>query len=352
MSKHFNDRKPRTTGFLLFALREISLLVVGILVALYVNNWNEARKQQVQFEALLQQFYNAIFRDNELLLNTSRLTSNQITIIDSLILGAVGTPINSLPWLYHDLSQNHLLFNPESLELRPFLNYKSGNQQQNLIIKQLLSYGKTGSLTSKSDIHNELRTILIKKGIPAPELFPIGLAASYISREPPPFYSKNQAMHSHQLLSNEAFRSLLISLKSEKVSKLRTVTTEIENGRSIIQSIRNFYPEVKLGYEDMGIIGDALESGWQRSTPMTCTDPGQGIWEVDISLKTGRIKFRDRNTWKDNWGSFFNGRATLTGPLTREGSDILVEAGFYHVQINIMEGSYELKKLDYASAND
>ncbi len=36
----------KTTKYLLYAFGEILLVVIGILIALQVNNWNEGRKQR------------------------------------------------------------------------------------------------------------------------------------------------------------------------------------------------------------------------------------------------------------------------------------------------------------------
>ncbi len=36
-----------------YAIGEIVLVVVGILIALYINNWNEQRKEQQKFNSIL-----------------------------------------------------------------------------------------------------------------------------------------------------------------------------------------------------------------------------------------------------------------------------------------------------------
>ena len=50
--KLMEQNKVRT--YLLYAVGEILLVVIGILIALQVNNWNEARKEHQQYLALLE----------------------------------------------------------------------------------------------------------------------------------------------------------------------------------------------------------------------------------------------------------------------------------------------------------
>lgn len=53
--------------YLLYAFGEIFLVVVGILIALQVNNWNETRKHKIQEKALLTELRNTIISDYEIL---------------------------------------------------------------------------------------------------------------------------------------------------------------------------------------------------------------------------------------------------------------------------------------------
>jgi len=51
--------------YLLYALGEIILVVIGILIALQINNWNEERKNKIQELKILRNFKNVILEDLE-----------------------------------------------------------------------------------------------------------------------------------------------------------------------------------------------------------------------------------------------------------------------------------------------
>jgi len=68
-----------------------------------------------------------------------------------------------------------------------------------------------------------------------------------------------------------------------------------------------------------------------------------GIWELDIALKNGTVKFRSRDSWNKNWG----GNTFPNGNTVFRGYDIPVKAGNYHVILNLFENTYTfIKKED------
>jgi hypothetical protein len=74
-------QQNRVTRYLVYALGEIILVVIGILIALQVNNWNEAKNNEKRFTKILQEISKDAQRDfiRALNINTSELK------VDSLI---------------------------------------------------------------------------------------------------------------------------------------------------------------------------------------------------------------------------------------------------------------------------
>ena len=57
----------QTRKYLLYAIGEIALVVIGILIALQINNWNEWKKDRVQEQEILTELKNTMEVNSELL---------------------------------------------------------------------------------------------------------------------------------------------------------------------------------------------------------------------------------------------------------------------------------------------
>jgi len=58
--RHIRQRllsESKFSKYLLYAIGEIILVVMGILIALQINNWNEGRKERIQEQVLLEQLH-------------------------------------------------------------------------------------------------------------------------------------------------------------------------------------------------------------------------------------------------------------------------------------------------------
>ena len=101
-------------------------------------------------------------------------------------------------------------------------------------------------------------------------------------------------------------------------------------------------PEVRMLYEDIGILGTATIANWNYSIPMTKTGENDEIWEIELELTEGAVKFRSRNSWTQNWGgqSFPEGKAEYFGP------DINVEPGNYKVRLDLNKETYRFIEID------
>ena len=98
----YNLMEQNKTGkYLKYAIGEIVLVVIGILIALSINNWNENRKEmQVQLQLLKELQYAAI-EDSERGKRQLRANKNTLNSVE-IILNQLE---NNLP--YHDSLANH-----------------------------------------------------------------------------------------------------------------------------------------------------------------------------------------------------------------------------------------------------
>ena len=107
--------------------------------------------------------------------------------------------------------------------------------------------------------------------------------------------------------------------------------------------IKNFYPNVKLLYQNLGIVGNATKfKNYQDNIPLNLINPELSIWEGTVKLNEGSVKFREGNSWLANWGGDFfpNGKAKWFG------ENITVKSGYYHITVNLTEKSYHFELLN------
>jgi len=89
--------------YLLYAIGEIALVVIGILIALQINNWNEFRKDRVKEREVLVDVVSDLERNCENLTNvieSNNACDRAADLIISMIHGDP-SPTDSLPKLFH-----------------------------------------------------------------------------------------------------------------------------------------------------------------------------------------------------------------------------------------------------------
>jgi len=68
-----------------YAFGEVALIMIGIFMALQLNNWNENRKQEAQFKVTLEQLYSSMTYDVQKIEEHITLTSRQIESMDFIL---------------------------------------------------------------------------------------------------------------------------------------------------------------------------------------------------------------------------------------------------------------------------
>lgn len=144
--KLLEQNKIRT--YILYALGEIALVMIGILLALQVNNWNESRKAEivsdntlVSLKVELEENRSQIFQANSFnkrILSESELYMNNELDLDSLninpgrvfLLTSYANVIIEMPVLNRELSSESLISGQDSLKgkLREIKSYYQMSQ--------------------------------------------------------------------------------------------------------------------------------------------------------------------------------------------------------------------------------
>jgi len=81
--------ESRFGRYFFYALGEIVLVVIGILIALQVNNWNQERKDRKEGELIKQNIYEEFVKNQELI-NESRKLNEDALSANRLMINLVG----------------------------------------------------------------------------------------------------------------------------------------------------------------------------------------------------------------------------------------------------------------------
>ena len=85
----------RNTNYFKYALGEIILVVIGILIALQVNNWNQERKDLKEGRLIKQNIYEEFIKNQELL-NASRKSNEEALSSGKLLVSLAGADRSEL----------------------------------------------------------------------------------------------------------------------------------------------------------------------------------------------------------------------------------------------------------------
>tara|TARA_R110000851_G_scaffold7469_1_gene28922 strand:+ start:13405 stop:14148 length:744 start_codon:yes stop_codon:yes gene_type:complete len=116
----------KTTKYLKYAIGEIILVVIGILIALSINNWNQNRLDSLERKALITKLH-VEFKENKKAINNYRMAEEQAMNSSIALMNLIGLPEEEL--LKHNLDS--LLFQSFPSNEIAFANNAVNNILQN-----------------------------------------------------------------------------------------------------------------------------------------------------------------------------------------------------------------------------
>ncbi|MEZ4791996.1 MAG: DUF6090 family protein [Gelidibacter sp.] len=330
----------KTTRYLKYAIGEVILIMLGIFMALQLQNWNEKRKQEAEFKVTLEQLYNSIDKDISKSENTIHYLSKQGQLIQAIMSDTDSIPRDKLiPVLFYLDSQPPEYMRSESAYQFSLLKPNPHNSIHNEISKQISSYVDSNStFLIKNNSNPIISEYLTKHGISKVYLqFGYAQINNFTDYDGD-YYTDDDINKVLELLKTEDLKNILKETLSYKQHSYFQYNLGIQDGVSMQNMIKAYYPTVKLLYKDLGIIGNAI-GGWAHSVPMTLVDPNNCVWQIETTLKDGFIKFRSRDSWTENWG-----KTGFTNKALYSGDNIPVTAGTYKITLNLSEKTYEFTK--------
>ncbi|MEM6724366.1 MAG: hypothetical protein AAF598_10035 [Bacteroidota bacterium] len=331
-------------AYFIYAFGEILLIVIGILIALQVSNWNESRKSEDQFKAILEQIYTVLDQDIDRVVLYTNGISEQINFIDSIQIQPTSIDPALLPHLlyYIDLDPDHL--RSEVSNQLDYLEFNPESLDQSNLNKTLVSYGNSNEALFLTNWTSTV-PILKKANLPIPAMEFGYSTLNNLENIDRSFFNAAEIETTQNLLANEQLQQALKSTRSKKELDITLLSLHLSLARTCQNAITDYYPKVKLLYSEIGVVGEAtVNNNWTDNIPLTRTDPSGFIWEGELRLNDGFVKFREGNNWNFNWG----GNAFPNGASLSYGKNIQVQAGDYRVVFDLWNKTYQFTRKNAA----
>jgi hypothetical protein len=340
----------KTGKYFKYAIGEIVLVVVGILIALSINNWNEERKAKRDFEFGLKEVYTRIQVNYFDLLASRERIGLQLTYIDSLLNYPDLIDPSDIPGMIQ--LQDYMGLTAEQNEdnmFKPFLQLNINDELQNELAKSLGGghiYGNYLESNQSFNFSNTQVSIhlfehLRLHNIPIRLMDKAPVFNTFIAEPNLNFYSIDELRSARKLLDDRSFIADLKSIRNIKNKFLRDIHESINIFTSTLDFLDNNYPNSKDYIEEMEIIGSGIpSSNWAIGNPMN--KKTEGVFEIELELISGEIKFRTDKNYTYDWG----GAQTNVKNLAFKGTNIPVTEGLYKIMIDINNNQYSIKSVE------
>ena len=350
-----------------YAIGEIFLVVIGILIALQINTWNEDRKANNAFEFSLKQLHKELMMDY--LMNTSITDAYmaQFNLIDSIQRYPDNFKKENFPYVLQSLDFSFLTKKMQRLNLdfrKSLVLFKRNDDFQNKLSTLLLKYiNDDQHITNVAGIFKDQPTLkeqpildkyLEEFHIPFRNFTPgnslsyfynLGQERGYLEineLSESYTYKPENIEEMYSLLNRNDFQADLQTLKNNKMNAIGLFEVQTVTAKSLLDLIEDKISETKFGFDMMHIVGTGTEhANWFNDVPLTPVDDSGLIWELETILNDGYIKFRTDDLWTFNWGRAYSN----PNELLFDGPDFKVSKGVYKITLNLKDSSYEFKRL-------
>ncbi|PKP13035.1 MAG: hypothetical protein CVU08_07500 [Bacteroidetes bacterium HGW-Bacteroidetes-3] len=337
----------KTANYLKYAIGEIVLVVIGILIALQINNWNEKNKAKKEFEFGLKQVYSQIPAGHYDLSTTEERLGIQLSYIDSILNYPDSLDPEMIPGVIQLLDYSGISATNNFQELlQPYLKLNPNDEAQNELAKSLRRFLTSNNTNSTFNFDSTNAPYLFYEYVKKYNIPLRFLGAAVSSKEfvkPPSnnFYSQENKDSAKQLINDPAFIADVKSIQLIKKNFLKSIPDYLNNGELTLAFLGKNYPNSIIKIQKMELIGTGIPNGnWAFGFPMKLID--DGVFELQTQLVDGEIKFRTDSDWTFDWGRSQN----HVEKLVFKGSNIPVKKGLYKITLNILSNKYKIKKVD------
>lgn len=218
-------REKRLLDYLKYALGEIVLVVLGILIALSINNWNQERIQQIQTCELLSSMESDLREDIKFFEEHEQFYSSQISNSKKLLM-------DSIP---HDMNTDSIYMSLLLWTVNLQENFQSFNKINNLGISHLLDSDELDSAIAEYYIQQlHAARGLMNWDVDQTEQFNEFWNSSLNMELPDPFVQQNDMPYSQ---SEEVRRAEIIRVL-RSIEGRKTLRSSINNKKAIVAILK------------------------------------------------------------------------------------------------------------------
>ncbi|NAS13861.1 DUF6090 family protein [Poritiphilus flavus] len=230
--------------YLLYALGEIFLVVIGILIALQLNNWNESRIDRKKERQVVQNIYTELDQNLEysqnILAEIEKRTLSATTLMEH-----TSREVQTITASTFDSIMIQAFLFPPYTPIKADLERVLGSEQIDLITSTELQYRLSDYKTSIDEAalyyryaEDDFKLLILPyfmKNYPLKTLL-----LEYGLKVPP---SRHKTLHTDLLASRE-FENILSVIFADSVGQLQVINANLNLIQSIKDLIENQYPSV------------------------------------------------------------------------------------------------------------
>lgn len=330
--------------YLLYASGEIILVVIGILVALGINNRNQRSIRNDQFKLTLDQVYTNLKCDLDVAIWDLERVKEQGIICDSLFNNQLELEdlqlLKTLHYLDWYPGSGFLVSNFDyyvgQLQYSPDETSKSSLVFHISAFYNLMHNGFTTDYNLAKD--KFLSPLLTKHNIPvAGKVNLLNIIA--VDSTQLPLISQDMLENLKTLTTKVEYYSALASTANRIQQLAGLIGFRIEEINSLMNMIQIFEPNVKFSFDQIEIIGSGLIHKEKDSGMMIYNDQ-YNTWNITTELRKGGIKFSSSYATYLTWGK----DKVYNETIKFWGEEIPVEEGAYSISLDLTEMKYELVK--------
>ena len=336
--------------YLLYAIGEIVLVVIGILIALSINNWNEEQKNRFEEKNLLLELRTEFREKKESLEANERQGDGFIKNISIYYTYANSTTReydkDSLRFLVHGLTFGSFFINPNrtlnsienSAKIYLIKNDELRNYfkiWENSLIK-LNGFDEKREALMKNDIYPIVSEYFLFKDLYTDGTMEVEIIdASSDVKDITYFFN---APSNQNLVYRYLNNSYALYYTSGAVL---AVTNEV---LQMIDEELMKYEDIKVEpyFSEIRVTGDAVDN---ELSFVILEKLSNGTWEGIVPLKDGTVVFSNRAAAIINWTGDEFPKGKLKGK-DFWGNNISVKKGLYRVIFDYENGTYEFIKID------